>query len=136
MKYSLCNQTITIYNVVQVGRDKLYRKTIIKGVFFDMSNVTNLSKTGISKNNSFNCIIPQNADNKTYVSPFQYKNLLRITDQYTLNPQDRIVLGECEKDFEINDTTWASFKTDNMVVVLSVDEKHYRGELVHLEVGG
>lgn len=139
MRYGLCNQTITLYNVVSVGRDgrdKEYRRTVIKGVFFDNSKNYNINKTGQTNANSFNCIIPQNADNKIYVPPLAYKQLGEITNQYTLNSQDRIVLGVCTKEFSVNDTSWASFKADNMAVIRAIDEKYYNGELVHLEVGG
>lgn len=136
MNYKLCNQTITLYDIVRVGADKQYRKTVINGVYFESNKNYTVNKTGLSSANSFTCIIPQNAGGKLYVPPIAYQELVEITNRYTLNPQDRIVLGVCAKEFITNDTTWASFKCDNMVIVKNIDEKHYRGELVHLEVGG
>lgn len=136
MNYKLCNQTITLYNIMSVDRDKHYHRTVIKGVFFDNSKNYNINKTGLTSGNSLICIIPQGAGGKKYIPPIAYSELSEITNQYTLNPQDRIVLGECSKEFLLNDTTWASFRADNMVVIKNIDEKYYHGELVHLEVGG
>lgn len=136
MNYSCCNQTITLYHVATIGRDRQYRRTVIRGVFFENSKNYSINKTGLSGGNSFTCIIPQNRDSKRYLPPISYSELVETTNQYTINPQDRIVLGECEKEFELNDTSWAGFKTNHMVVVKSIDEKYYHGKFIHLEVGG
>lgn len=118
MRYSLCNQTITLYHVVQIGKDRHYHRTVIQGVYFQNCKNYIVNKTGLTSGNSFLCIIPNRGE------------------KLAISPLDRIVLGECEREFVPNDTTWASFQPDSMVVVRNVDEKYYRNALVHWEVGG
>lgn len=137
----LCDQTITIYNIYQDTRTSplIYRRTVIhNGAFFDSRQNNIISNTGITPSVPFNVIIPQGADGKIYVPPLDYHDIpnVDITNQYTFNVQDRIILGEIDREFVPNDPTWASFQADNMVTVRTIDEKYLNAEIVHVEVGG
>lgn len=138
--YALCNQTVTVYNVVnQQGQPPFYRRTVIKnGARMDFNRQWQQSKTGATGGTSFLLVIPQGADGKTFVQPAEYAQLIAPGAMYTLNKNDKVMLGEGP---EINDPkTWGEFipaKVDGLGIIMEVDPKAgLGGKIVHVEAGG
>lgn len=130
---TLCNQTVTVYNVFANGGVKEYRRTVINGAFMDFKRQWQESKTGSTAGSNCLLVIPQGADGKTFVMPVAYSG---AENTYTLKKDDKVLLGAGPEI--TNATEWSKFipsLVDFLVSVKSVDPKFFNGEIVHVEAG-
>lgn len=112
--YSLCNQTVTLYHW---DGSTCVRKVIEKGAFLDFKKVQGVSKTGSREVNDFLLVIP--------------------CSEIPVTVEDKVILGEGPEIITRED--WAGFipaKVQGLVVVKYVDQKYWKGQLVHVEAGG
>lgn len=112
-RYRLCDRTVTVYH--REGPDQITR-TVHPRAFLDSQKVVNVNKTGAAESNGFLLVIPGDAG-------------VRVGD--------KVVPGEGPE--VATDAQWRDLvptKVAGCVVVRQVDEKWYRGELVHVEAGG
>ena len=111
--YRLCNQTVTVYHW---DGKQTYTRTVYTRAFFDPKKTQNVDKTGSREANLFLLVIPMPA---------------------SVSVGDKILLGEGP---EVADrTAWAALipaTVPGLVVAQSVDVKYWRGQAVHVEVGG
>lgn len=133
--YSLCNQTISVYNILTTNGKQQYMKTVISnGAFFDYKRSWQEQKTGSVGETSCLLIIPQNANGKAFVVPSAYTGK---PNTYTLDKNHKVCLG-IGADIE-NTQQWAQFipsKVDGLIVIQHVDPKYYNGQIIHIEAGG
>lgn len=127
-----------------------YRKTYLRGVFWDDVKQSNVIKSGLATVESVLICIPfsVNADNKQYKSPKEYQ---KLTDEekdnaftFIANSQDMIVKGIV--DYEIDNTSSKTISEglmylrnnyDNVMTISVVDEKDFGSEAMrHWELGG
>ena len=127
-----------------------YRKTYLRGVFWDDVKQSNVIKSGLATIESVLICVPfsVNADNKVYQSPKEYQ---KLSDEekdnaftFVANSQDIIIKGIV--DYEIDNTSSKTISEDLMylrnnydsVMTISVvDEKSYGSEVMrHWELGG
>lgn len=112
--YRLCNQTVTVYHW---DGGTGYTRKVIKNAFLDIKKVQNMDKTGSSEANGFLLVIPGS------VVPVAVG--------------DKVILGEGPE--VATREAWAAFipsKVPGLVVVKYVDQKYWRGNVVHTEAGG
>lgn len=111
--YRLCCQTVTVYHW---DGKQTYTRTVYNRAFFDPKKTQNVDKTGSREANSFLLVIPMPAD---------------------VSVGDKILLGEGPK---VSDrAAWAALipsAVQGLVVAQTVDVKNWRGQAVHVEVGG
>lgn len=111
--YRLCCQTVTVYHW---DGKQTYTRTVYNRAFFDPKKTQNVDKTGSREANSFLLVIPMPAD---------------------VSVGDKILLGEGP---EVSDrAAWAALipaVVQGLVVAQTVDVKNWRGQAVHVEVGG
>lgn len=146
------NADATLFNYV---KDKetgkvTYRKTYLRGVFWDDVKQSNVIKSGLATVESVLICIPfsVNSDNKQYKSPKEYQ---KLTDEekdnaftFIANSQDMIVKGIV--DYEIDNTSSKTISEglmylrnnyDNVMTISVVDEKDFGSEAMrHWELGG
>lgn len=146
------NTDATLYNYFkdkETGKVS-YRKTYLKGVFWDDVKQSNVIKSGLATVESVLICIPfsVNADNKVYKSPKEYQ---KLSDEekdnaftFVANSQDIIVKGIV--DYDIDNTSSKTISEGlmylrnnyNSVMTISVvDEKDFGSEAMrHWELGG
>ena len=135
--YHLCRQTVTAYHAVyhKDGSFDCYR-WVLKGVHFESVQSRDTQTSGTKVQNEALLILPQQEPLPRWVTPKDFsKNQQYCPDRYTLQPGDKVVLGEAP-EIE-NRQQWAEMtpeKVDNLIVVQSVAVKYFMGEICHLEV--
>lgn len=122
----IINSDITLYNSYVDDMEKTkYKKTIIKGVNWQCSNVKTIANNTLVTADSIDIYIPFLADfeGKTYLEP---KTWLKLSEAekdlyFTFKATDKIVKGEC--DFEFTGTNTVKLldnSYDNVVTIMSV----------------
>lgn len=127
-----------------------YRKTYLRGVFWDDVKQSNVLKSGLATVESVLICIPfsVNADNKQYKSPKEYQKLTDVGKDnaftFVANSQDIIVKGIV--DYEIDNTSSKTISEglmylknnyDSVMTISVVDEKDFGSEAMrHWELGG
>lgn len=146
------NTDATLYNYFkdkETGKVS-YRKTYLKGVFWDDVKQSNVIKSGLATVESVLICIPfsVNADNKVYKSPKEYQ---KLSDEekdnaftFVANSQDIIVKGIV--DYDIDNTSSKTISEglmylrnnyDSVMTISVVDEKDFGSEAMrHWELGG
>lgn len=140
MDYSkACRQTVTLYNAYKLGNTTMFKKTIINNsAFLESKRVYQEGKTGVTAANSSLLVIPQGADEKTYVSPVEFDAAVDKSGIFTLRDSDKVLHGVGP---DIADAkAWARFTpsaSPGLVIISTVDVKrNLDGDIVHLEAGG
>lgn len=121
------NQSVTIYN--KTDEDE-YRRTVIKGVFWDSSEGALAQKTGKESADGVQIIIPL-FGREGYLRPKAWgKN---AEAGWTVKAGDLIALGEGPPEI----TSARELRNyDDVIVVTHVDRRDYGGDMAHLEVVG
>lgn len=150
MLYTNTNATLYNYFKDKESGKVSYRKTYLRGVFWDDMKQSNVIKSGIATIESVLICVPfsVNADNKVYKSPKEYQ---KLSDEekdgaftFVANSQDIIVKGIV--DYEIDNTSSKTISEglmylrnnyDSVMTISVVDEKDFGSEpMRHWEIGG
>ena len=113
VSYEKCNQTVTVYH--QSG--EAYTQTVYPNAFLEFQKTQEVGKTGSTEKSSFLLVIP--------------------TDKTILHVGDKVLLGEGKA--VANREEWAALipsKVSGLVVIRAVDDKYWRGKIVHTEATG
>jgi len=135
--YTLCNQTVTVYNAVKVGAEPTYRKTVFVGsAFLDLSRQWKGDEKGTAASD-FLLVVPQGACELEFVPPITFAELADKSGKWTLAKNDKVLLGE---GADVADATaWAALipaKVDNLVVIGRVEPcRGLDGAIAHIEAG-
>lgn len=146
------NSGATLFNYFkdkETGATK-YRKTYLRGVFWDDVKQSNVVKSGLATIESVLICVPFDVetDGKTYKSPKTYN---KLSDEekdnsftFVANSQDLIVKGIV--DYDIDNTSKQTISEglaylrnnyDSVMTISVVDEKDYGSEhMRHWEIGG
>ncbi len=112
--YSKCSQTVTVYH--WDGKET-YTRAVIRRAFLDFKKTQNVDKTGSKEANSFLLVIPCSTQG------------VFVGDKVLLGSGPEISTREA----------WAALvpsTTPGLVIVKYVDQKYWKGRMVHLEAGG
>jgi hypothetical protein len=133
--YTLCKQTVTIYNSYTEGSETRYHRTVINGVFLERGRKWNESASGLSALTDFLLIIPRNAERKKFVPFNDFWALADKSGSFTLRQGDKVYEGVGAEVRSPED--WASLlpqNTDGLVVVRAVRPQNGPdGKLAHIE---
>ena len=112
--YSKCSQTVTVYH--WDGKET-YTRAVIRRAFLDFKKTQKVDKTGSKEANSFLLVIPCSTQG------------VFVGDKVLLGSGPEISTREA----------WAALvpsTTPGLVIVKYVDQKYWKGRMVHLEAGG
>lgn len=87
-------KTITIYNKKQLGRDDVWKRTVIKNVHYENVVGVRLGDKSIHTDSSTEIVIP---NLEGFLKPKAYQQSTEA-GKWTLAPNDRIVLDELNVD--------------------------------------
>ncbi len=130
--YSLCNQTVTVYNRYTAATGNTVKKVLVPRAFFDFKGNYNRDKQGLNVSNSFLLVIPELPANPG----FAFDDSPDSPGTYTLKQGTKVMLGDGP---DITDEQWREYipaKYRNLVIVKTVDPKYYNGVITHVEAGG
>lgn len=99
----ITNGDITIYNRKDGGRNRpdVWQRTVILGVHIYVDNKVALGETGVNSADVYKIRIPADVkDAGTYLSPEEYKAVNNPEGHWTIQNDDRIVIGVCDADIE------------------------------------
>lgn len=89
----LTNASVTVYNTIDTGKEKIYVKTHLHSVSLRGAASSSYSNGNVSDNDSFVLRIPLPANaGKQYIEPESYK-LLTSTEFFTVRKGDYVVRG-------------------------------------------
>ena len=112
--YQMCNQTVTVYHW-DGGAN--YTRKVIDNAFLDLKKTQNVDKTGRKDANGFLLVVPGSVA------------AVSVGDKVFVGVGPEIATREA----------WAAFvpsKVNGLVVVKTVDTKHWNGVVAHTEAGG
>lgn len=128
------NADVTIYNKFLNPETRLdeYKRTVIKGVFFDEKEGSNRLQSGLESADSVLMLIPfDSLIDDEFISPKEFKG---EAGTFTLRAEDKIVKGEI--DYEIVGSTREFEEKYKTFTLTSVDTKDFGSQhMRHYEVG-
>jgi hypothetical protein len=127
------NADITIYNKYYDMATRLdkWKRTQLKGVFWDNVKAANVNKSGMESADGVSVHIPFSLSNG-YVEPKLFTGLV---DTWTLQMGDKICLGLIETDY--TKITDLEKQHSNVHGITKVDRKDFGSQhMRHWEVGG
>lgn len=121
----ITNADVTIYNKYfdKATRTDKYKRTVLKGVFWDHKKAVNMIKSGMENAHSVSIMIPFSMDtDKSYISPKEFYKSPGVNN-FTLSEGDRVVKGII--DFEITGKVSDLDKDYEAFTIVSVDPKDF-----------
>ena len=112
--YSLCNQTVTLYSY----ENGAVTRVVFPRAYFERTEQQQVDEHGSRSENEHLVVIP---------------------DDVTVNVGDRVFLGEGEEPGNDAAAWWRGFipsKNPGVVVVRKVSYRHWKGQVVHVEIRG
>ena len=148
MLYTNANATLYNYFKDKETGKVMYRKTYLRGIFWDDTKQSNVLKSGMATVESVFICVPFDVETegKTYKSPKEYQKANDKDKYFTFiaNSQDLIVKGII--DYDINNTSMQTISEslsylrnnyDNVMTISVVDEKDFGNKpMRHWEIGG
>lgn len=127
--------TVTVYNKYLDGNTERWKRTVLRGVYWDSSKGRTVRKNGASPDNGLVLIIPVSvAAEGDYCKPKEFAALSDKSRKWTLASGDMAVYG-CT-DYEIQRSTKELQKFDDLLTISDVDTRDYGGGMAHWEVSG
>lgn len=127
----------TIYNkyIDQETKSEKWQRTVLKGIFWDSSKGAAVRKTGISSADGLQLIIPYNAQcDREYMNPKEWATLQYKSKNWTIQSGDTIIKWNIPYEVIKSSKELQSF--DDVLSVISVDNRGYGGDMSHWEVMG
>ncbi len=132
----LTNATITIYNRIPGKKNTFdtWHRTVIRDVHVYVDHKASVGDSGLNSAEVYKIRIPTDVENADqYLPPEEYRELSSPAGYWTIQIDDRIVLGECDKEIEkpadLTDVRLRHCK------VLSWSDNRFGG-LPHWRIGG
>lgn len=127
--------TVTLYNKYMDGNTERWKRTVLRGVFWDSSRGRTVRKNGVSADNGLVLIIPLSmAAGGNYCKPKEFAALADKAGKWTLASGDTVVLGDTGYDIERSTKELQRF--DDVLTITCVDMRDYGGCMAHWEVTG
>lgn len=127
------NANITLYNKYYDTSTRLdkWKRTQLKGVFWNNTKAANVNKSGMESADSVNVLIPLSLSNG-FIEP---KSFIGEVGTWTLQPGDKICLGLIETDY--TKITDLEKEHSNVHDITKVDKKDFGSQYMrHWKVGG
>lgn len=99
----LTNATITIYNRKPGNKNTFdsWNRTVIRDVWVYVDHKASVGDSGLNSAEVYKIRIPADAENAAqYLPPEEYVKKDNPGDYWTIQVDDHIVLGECNKEIE------------------------------------
>lgn len=127
--------TVTLYNKYLDGNTEKWKRTVLRGVYWDSSKGRTIRKNGVSADNGLMLIIPFSvAADGDYIKPKEFASLTDKAGKWTIANGDMAVLGDI--GYEIERSTKELQKFDDLLTISTVDTRDYGGGMAHWEVTG
>lgn len=127
--------TVTLYNKYLDGNTERWKRTVLRGVFWDSSRGRTVRKNGVSADNGLVLIIPLSvAAGGDYYAPKEFATLADKSGKWTLCGGDIVALGDTGYDIERSTKELQRF--DDVLTIFCVDMRDYGGGMAHWEVTG
>lgn len=129
----MMNDTVTIYNkYVEAGAEK-WRRTVLRGVFWNSVEGAVLRKTGAASADSVVVIIPLSLPG--YVKPKVWEGVTDKKGFWTVKPGDTLVKGNLQVEISRSAAKELDH-LDDVLTVTTVDINDFPSKMAHLEVSG
>ena len=87
--------TVTLYNKYLDGNTEKWKRTVLRGVYWDSSKGRTIRKNGVSADNGLMLIIPFSVvADCDYIKPKEFASLTDKTGKWTIASGDMVVLGD------------------------------------------
>ena len=132
----LTNATITIYNRKPGNKNTFdtWHRTVIRDVYACVDHKASVGDSGLNSAEVYKIRIPTDVENADqYLPPEEYVKKDNPGDYWTIQIDDHIVLGECDKEIE-KPADLAGVRLRHCKV-LSWSDNRFRG-LPHWRIGG
>ena len=132
--------TVTVYSITEdaVTFEIVNNITVLRGVFVDQSQATNIQKSGLANADSVMVYIPFSVDSgvKTFLGEKEYEKSAEPMKHWTLRPgKDFFICGEVVEPGKTKDQLEAVY--DGVYQITTVDTKNFgSAAMQHWEVGG
>ena len=125
---SMFPDTVTVYNKYVDGGTEKWKRTVLRGVYWNEIEGAILRKTGAASRCSVVVIIPRRAG---YQKPKAWE---QDRAGWTLKPGDTVVRGAVAT--EIQRSIGKELDLDDVRTITAVDGKDFGGGMAHWEVSG
>lgn len=132
----LTNATITIYNRKPGNKNTFdtWHRTVIRDVHVYVDHKASVGDSGLNSAEVYKIRIPTDVENADqYLSPEEYAKKDNPGDYWTIQIDDHIVLGECDKEIE-KPADLAGVRLRHCKVLSWSDNRF--GGLPHWRIGG
>lgn len=133
---SMLSDTMTIYNkYVESGAEK-WKRTVLRGVYWNANKGAVLRKTGAASADSVTILIPRRiAPGRDYRKPVTWEAQASKGSTWTLKAGDTVVKGCVSVEIKRSiDKELAGY--DDVLTIANVDDKDFGGDMAHWEVTG
>ena len=127
----MMNDTVTVFNRYTEDNTEKWKRTVLRGVYWNDVEGAVLRKTGAASAASAVIIVPR-AVNPGFVGPKSWAALEDKTRFWTLQAGDTVVRGEVRKEIARSAARELS-DLDDVLTIVTVDDKNF-GRLAHWEV--